>query len=92
MPQIPRFAVPFQWSALSTYDTNVVVYNLGKTYTALKPVPTNTLLTNTEYWEETGPRIGAIDSNSVNIAENSTNIDNMLISLYTPQSTQQSQG
>lgn len=89
MPQIPTFAVPFQWSALNTYDANDVVYNLGKTYTALQAVPANTLLTDTDYWEETGPRVGAIQTNTDNIAENSTNIDNMLISLYTPQSTQQ---
>ncbi len=88
MPQIPTFAVPFQWSNLTAYNTNDVVYNLGHTYTALKSVPVGTLLTDDEYWEETGSRVGQINSNAANIADNSANIDNMLISLYTPQSTQ----
>lgn len=92
MAATPTFAIPFQWNATSTYEINQVVFNQGKTYTALKAVPVNTAITNTEYWAETGPRVGLISKNTSDISTINgdidaveENIDNMLISLYTPQ-------
>lgn len=93
MATSPTFAIPFQWSTSTAYEVNHVVFNQGKTYTALKAVPVNTAITNTEYWAETGPRVGLIDKNASDISSINTdmdaveeNIDNMLVSLYTPQS------
>ena len=88
---MPSFAVPFSWDVTSTYQKDEVVYNSGKTYTALQAVPANTAITNTSYWAETGARIGAIDANASDIATLETNvgdiednIDNIMVSLYTP--------
>ena len=88
---MPSFAVPFSWNTTNTYQKDEVVYNSGKTYTALQAVPANTAITNTSYWVETGARIGAIDANASDIDTLETNvtniegdIDNIMISLYTP--------
>lgn len=93
MATSPTFAIPFQWSISNTYEVNHVVFNQGKTYTALQAVPADTAITNTEYWVETGTRVGLINKNASDISNINTdmdaveeNIDNMLISLYTPQS------
>lgn len=91
MANTPTFAIPFQWDTTKTYEINHVVFNQGKTYTALQAVPANTAITNTSYWAETGARIGLINKNSNDISVINTdidaveeNIDNMLVSLYTP--------
>ena len=93
MATSPTFAVPFVWDTTKTYAINEVVYNQGRTYTALQNVPANTAITNTTYWAETGARIGLINKNTTDIALANTeisaiedNVDNMLVSLYTPQS------
>ena len=85
-PTALSFANPFVWDITATYTANEVVYASGKTYTALQAVPANTQITNTTYWAETGPRIGKIDANANDINTLEENVDNMLISLYTPQS------
>lgn len=85
-PSVPSFSNPFVWDITATYAANEVVYASGKTYTALQAVPANTQITNTTYWVETGPRVGKIDANANDIDTLEENVDNMLISLYTPQS------
>ena len=81
---VPSFAVPFTWDIASTYQKDEVVYNSGKTYTALQSVPANTAITNTSYWLETGARIGTIDANTSDIESLESNVDNIMVSLYSP--------
>ena len=82
----PKFANPVTWDIANTYVTNEVVFNQGKNYTALKNVPANTAITNTEYWAETGLSQIKDDVSELqsDVEQNTSDIDNVLITLYTP--------
>ena len=57
------FADPVTWDRTKTYEVNLIVFVGRKAYTALKNVPANTAIDNTEYWKETGvPNSGDISA------------------------------
>ena len=85
----PKFATPVIWDTTNTYVTNEVVFYQGKNYTALKNVPANTAITNSEYWAETGLSQIKDDVSELqtDVDQNSSDIENVLITLYTPPAT-----
>lgn len=51
---VPKFANPVEWDKNNSYEALTIVTYLNNSYTAKKPVPVGTEITNTDYWVVTG--------------------------------------